>query len=179
VKTSFTALTVSLLALALAAGVSAQTSRPSSDAGAKRDRDAGVKRDSTSATHDTTRSDDKERRAWSPAPNAVESSKLVGTTVRTTDGKDIGEISDVIVNRTSARITHVVLTKGGVLGVGGEKLVLPWSEVKLQHDTDNADRWIALVDPVKLDRAPRYEAAKNSDSAPSASPRTTTPPRTK
>ena len=51
--------------------------------------------------------------------------------------------------------------------------MLPWPDVKLQHDVDNPDRWIAVVDQAKIDRAPKYEA-KSADNAPAASP--STPP---
>ena len=66
-------LTVSLLGLGLATGAWAQA-RPSGDTGAKK-------------------TDDAQRQAWSPDANAIETSKLVGTTVKTVDGKSIGRES--------------------------------------------------------------------------------------
>ena len=71
-------LTVSLLGLGLATGAWAQA-RPSGDTGAKK-------------------TDDAQRQAWSPDANAIETSKLVGTTVKTVDGKSIGAIDQLIVN---------------------------------------------------------------------------------
>jgi sporulation protein YlmC with PRC-barrel domain len=166
-----TALTVSLVSLALAAGASAQTpSRPGTNS--KTQRDSNTQRDS-STQRDSVRSQDAERAAWSPQPTAIESSKLIGMKVRTTDGKDIGQIDQVIVNQSDGKVTHVVLNKGGILGVGGDKLVLTWRDVKLQHDVDNPDQWVAVVDQAKVDRAPKYEARKESESLPAASPRTT------
>ena len=152
-------LTVSLLSIAVAGVAAAQTTtRPA---------------DSSKAKGSTQ---DVERTTWTPQANAVESSKLIGTKVRTTDGKDIGQVDQVVVNQADGKVTHVILNRGGILGVGGEKLVLPWPDVKLQHDVDNPDRWIAVVDQAKIDRAPKFEA-KSADSAPAASP--STPPASK
>jgi sporulation protein YlmC with PRC-barrel domain len=146
--------TASLLSVAVAAGVSAQT------------------RPSDTTTKSTT---DAQRQAWAPDPGAVETSKLIGTKVKTTDGKAVGEIDQFVVNPSDGKITHAILGKGGVLGIGETKLVLKWSDVKLQHDPDRSDRWVAIVDQAKLDSAPRYEARKDRDTAPAASPGTTPP----
>ena len=154
------ALTACLLTLGLAAGASAQT-RPSGD-----------------ATTTNRTADDSQRPAWSPEAGTVESGKLVGTKVQTADGKDIGRIDQLIVNQKDAKVTHAVLSKGGVLGVGGTKLVVKWSDIKLQRDPDNEDRWLAVVDQAKLDAAPRFEARKDRDSVPAASPSTTPAPKT-
>ena len=159
--------TASLLGCALAGGVSAQT-RPYGDPG----RPAGeTKRDTGRA--------DAQRQAWSPDPGHLETSKIIGTRIRTADGKDVGEIDQLVVNPSDGKITHVVLGKGGVLGIGEQKLVLAWPDVKLQHDPDKPGRWIAVVDSSKLDTAARYEARKEDTTTPAASPRTSTPPASK
>ena len=160
-KQHLIAVTVSLVSLTLAAAASAQTTtRPS---GATEGSKAGSSAQAGSST--------QERTTWTPQSTAVESSKIIGTKVRTTDGKDIGQIDQVVVNQSDGKVTHVIVSKGGVLGVGAEKLVLTWRDVKLQHDVDNADKWVAVVDQAKIDRAPKYEA-RSSETAPAASPST-------
>jgi len=158
VKKVVIVLTASLLGAGLATGAWGQATqtRPSGDTS-------------------TQRTDDKQRQAWSPDPGAVETSKLIGTRVKTTDGKDVGEIDQLIVSQSDGKITHAVLGKGGVLGIGETKLVLNWSDVKLQRDPDKPDRWVAMVEQAKLDSAPRYEARKDRDTAPAASPGTKPP----
>jgi hypothetical protein len=64
----------------------------------------------------------------------------------------------------------LVLGRGGVLGVGEQKIVLMWSDLKIQPDPTNRNRRVAMVDQAKIDSAPRYEARR--DGAPAASPRT-------
>ena len=156
------ALIATLLSLGLAAGAWAQA-RPSGDPGTKRTAD------------DTKRVDDAQRQVWSPDPNGLESSKLIGTRVKAPDGKSIGSIDQLIVSQSDGKVTHAVIGKGGMLGVGETKLVLKWSDMKLQRDPDSPDRIVAVVDEAKLDAAPRYEARKDRDTAPAASPSTPPP----
>jgi sporulation protein YlmC with PRC-barrel domain len=142
-KTIVSVLTAALVSIALAATVSAQTTP-------------------------TTRTE-PQRQVWTPEATAMEASRLVGMKVKTDQGKEVGEVSQLIVDHGSGRITHVVLGRGGVLGMGEQKIALPWSDVKIQREIDR-NRLVAVVEQSKLDSAPRYEARR--DTAPAASPAT-------
>jgi sporulation protein YlmC with PRC-barrel domain len=148
-------LTASALTLGLAFGASAQT-RPATEP----------------STRDTATTK-AQRQAWAPSATAVEASKLIGTKVKNEAGKDLGEIDQLLVDSGDGKVTHVVIGKGGVLGVGEQKVVLSWSDVKLQSDPNNRNRMVAMVDQSKVDAAPRYEARRDRDTAPAASPGTT------
>ena len=156
-KKSALTITAFLLALGVAAGASAQT-RPSGAA-------------------TTTRTDDSQRPGWTAEAGAIETGKLIGTKVQTADGNAVGSIDQLIVSQKDGKVSHVVISKGGVLGMGATKLVLKWSDVKLQRDPDHDSRLLALVDLAKIDAAPRYEAHREGDTAPAASP--STPPAPK
>lgn len=138
--------TASLLTLALAATSSAQT-RPAGEPGTQ-----------------------AQRQAWAVPSTSVEGRHIVGMKVKSTQGKDVGEIDQLIVNPSDGKITHVVLGRGGLMGVGEEKVVLSWSDLKIQADPDNRNRWVAMTDQAKIDSAPRYEARR--DAPPAASPAT-------
>jgi len=144
-------LTISLMALAMAVTASAQT-RPTTEPSSK-----------------------PQRQAWAPSSTAVESKQFIGMKVKNDQAKDVGEIDQLIVDPSSGKISHVVLGRGGVLGVGEQKVVLMWSDLKIQPDANKRNRWVAMVDQAKIDSAPRYEARR--DTAPAASP--TTMPTTK
>ena len=168
-KNLVSALSISLLVLGLAAGVGAQT-RPSTHSNTKATDSSTKKTDSS-----TTKTDDADRPAWSPDARAVETSKLVGTKVQTLDGKNVATIDQLLINQTDGKVTHAVLGTGGVLGMGQTKLVLKWSDLKVQRDPDDAERWIVVVDQAKLDAAPRFEARREGDNPPAASPSSTPP----
>ena len=155
--------TASALVVGLAAGATAQTSSSPSRPAA--DRPATEK----------ARGDAAQRPAWVPQGTAVETSKIIGMRVRTPDGKNAAEIDQLIVNPGDGKITHAVLGKGGMLGLGETKIVVDWSDIKLQRDTEKPDRWVAVVDQGKLDSAPRFEARRARDTAPAASPSATSP----
>jgi len=112
-----------------------------------------------------------QRQAWAPPSTALETKQLVGMKVRSDQGKDIGEIDQLIVNPSDGKITHVVLGRGGVLGVGEQKVVLEWADLKMQPDPNDRNRWMAVANQSTIDSAPRYEARR--DTAPAASPTTT------
>jgi sporulation protein YlmC with PRC-barrel domain len=138
--------TASLLTLALAATSSAQT-RPAGEPGTQ-----------------------AQRQAWAVPSTSVEGRHIVGMKVKSTQGKDVGEIDQLIVDPSDGKITHVVLGRGGLMGVGEEKVVLSWSDLKIQADPDNRNRWVAMTDQAKIDSAPRYEVRR--DAPPAASPAT-------
>jgi sporulation protein YlmC with PRC-barrel domain len=156
VKKTASVLTVSVLSLALVGTASAQM-RPSTETG----KETGSR---------------AQRQAWAPQAGSMEASKLIGTKVKNDQGKDVGEIDQLIVDHSGGKITHVVLGRGGMLGVGEQKVVLAWNDLKLQADPGRRARMIATVEQTKLDSAPRYEA-RDRDVTPAASPTTspTTP----
>ena len=129
----------------------AQTQRPS-------DRSDAEKRDT--------------RPAWRAEGNVIEARQLVGTRIKNAEGKDIGEIDNLIVDPQSGKISHVVVGLGGLMGVGEKKVVVPWSDVKMTAAT--SDRKPSIVmDQTRLESAPRYERSARADRAPAASPATT------
>lgn len=105
----------------------------------------------------------------------LEASKLVGTKVKNEGGKDIGEIDQLIIDSSTGKVSHVVIGRGGVAGVGEQKVVVGWSDIKLQADPNNRRRMTAMVDQSKLDTAQRYEARRDRDMTPAASPGTPRP----
>lgn len=139
-------LTVSLLSAALVVTASAQT-RPSGETATK-----------------------PQRQVWAAPSNAIDTKQLVGMKVKNDQGKDVGEIDQLIVDPADGKITHVVLGRGGMLGVGEQKVALAWSDLKIQPEAGRS-RWVAMVEQAKIDSAPRYEARR--DTVPAASPTTT------
>ncbi|HEY7647511.1 MAG TPA: PRC-barrel domain-containing protein [Methylomirabilota bacterium] len=102
--------------------------------------------------------------------SAIESSKLIGARIKNAAGKDMGEIDALIVNPMDGKISHVVIGKGGMAGVGETKVLMPWSDLKIRTEKD---RVVVNVDQAALDSAPKYDKRHSAtQSAPAASPRT-------
>jgi sporulation protein YlmC with PRC-barrel domain len=100
--------------------------------------------------------------AGQPPAVQIDSAALVGSSVRSSDGRDLGKVSRLMIDPRDGRVRTVVITRGGTLGMGGETLSLPWSAVRVGQDDRNV---VLTVDQQILDKAP------------SASPRTDDKPR--
>jgi sporulation protein YlmC with PRC-barrel domain len=66
------------------------------------------------------------------APAIVLASKLVGLSVTHDAGKEVGKVSDLVIDLSSARIPAVVVSTGGFLGVGDELSAIPYSLFRYQ-----------------------------------------------
>jgi sporulation protein YlmC with PRC-barrel domain len=148
-KMLLTGLVTLLFATPLVA--SAQTTRPA---------DRPTQRDTT-----------VDRPASREMAGLYEANDIIGTRVKNVEGKDVGEIDQLLIDR-SGKVSRVVVGVGGVAGVGEKKVVVPWSELKFSAGT-NGRKPTVMIEQAKLEQAPRYErASRSSDAPPAASPRT-------
>lgn len=72
-----------------------------------------------------------------PAQNPLtdeDVSKIKGTNVYGSDGKKIGDVSTALMKPESKTLDRLVVTSGGVLGVGGHQAAMPIGE--FQWDAD-------------------------------------------
>jgi PRC-barrel domain len=63
----------------------------------------------------------------------IESDRVEGTTVYDPQGKNIGSIKRLMIEKISGRVAYAVMSFGGFLGVGQEEHTIPWN--KLTYDT--------------------------------------------
>lgn len=66
--------------------------------------------------------------------NAIRAGKAIGTNVYDRTGSKIGEVKDIVLEKTSNSILFAVVGFGGILGMGEKYHPLPWSE--LDYDPD-------------------------------------------
>ena len=74
--------------------------------------------------------------APAPAPGtlgALRAGELIGRTVYNRNGEAVGVVDDVVAHRRE-RVTAVVLSMGGFLGLGADKAVVPVRQLRLQGD---------------------------------------------
>jgi hypothetical protein len=105
--------------------------------------------------------------AWKADAGLPETKDIIGTRIKNTAGKDLGEIDQLLIDR-NGKVSHVVVGLGGVAGVGEKKVVVPWSELKFAPVAAGKKNAITM-DEARLESAPRYD---RTDVAPAASPRT-------
>ncbi len=86
-----------------------------------------------------------------PAHKLIAGAKVAGTPVYNNEGKRLGSIEDVMIDKQSGRIAYAVLSFGGILGFGDHHHPLPWQT--LRYDTALGGYVVAL-DPSTLEGAP-------------------------
>jgi sporulation protein YlmC with PRC-barrel domain len=111
--------------------------------------------------------------AWKNDAGLHETKDIIGTRIKNTAGKDIGEIDQLLIDR-NGKVSQVVVGLGGFAGVGEKKVVVPWSDLKFAPVTEGKKNAITM-DQTRLETAPRYDRSARSDATPAASPSTRSP----
>lgn len=81
---------------------------------------------------------DKDHEKWAmmhvdPMGEPITADILIGKNVKDSTGKDVGEVEVLIINRVG-RITHAVVSFGGVMGIGDDLIPIPWPLFKLDRE---------------------------------------------
>src|SRR5579871_1870423 len=71
-----------------------------------------------------------------PGPDVMTAATLDGTKVMSSDGEDIGKITDIMLDVRSGRIAYAVLSEGGFLGMGTSLHAIPWNALTLDTDAE-------------------------------------------
>lgn len=87
--------------------------------------------------------------------NAARTSKIVGAKVYKGD-TSIGDINDVLVDLANAKISAVILSVGGFLGLGDKLVAVPANKIKV----DNEARFTSDLTKDDLNNAPAFHYGK-------------------
>ena len=68
-----------------------------------------------------------------PSHPLIESNRVEGTPVYDPQGKHIGTIHHLIIEKVSGSVVYAVMSFGGFLGIGAHTHTIPWE--KLKYDT--------------------------------------------
>ncbi len=89
-----------------------------------------------------------------PGPALMGADTLLGNAVYNTDGEDLGDIKEFMLDMASGQVAYAVLSFGGVLGLGDKLLAVPFSA--LAFDTLNK-RFTLNVLKESLKDAPGFD----------------------
>ncbi|WP_434722597.1 PRC-barrel domain-containing protein [Mesorhizobium sp. RIZ17] len=84
---------------------------------------------------------------------AIAASRVIGTSVYNTEGKSIGSIEDVMLDKMSNGIMFAVIGFGGFLGMGEKYHAIPWAT--LDYDEDKGG-YVVPFTKEQLQAAPAY-----------------------
>jgi hypothetical protein len=87
----------------------------------------------------------------------IASNKVEGTTVFDDDEEKLGTIHNFMVDKVTGQVEYVVLSFGGLFGLGADYYPLPWEA--LTYDTDQGG-YVVDIDKDKFEKAPKYGAGE-------------------
>ena len=85
---------------------------------------------------------------------SLSATSLIGDNVRNAEGKDLGEIKDIMIDVSNARIEYAVLSFGGFLGMGDKLFAVPFEALRV--DTDE-ECLVLNMDKETLKKAPGFD----------------------
>ena len=83
--------------------------------------------------------------------SAIRAKRVLGTNVKDAEGHKIGEVEDIVLDKTSNNIMFAAVSFGGFLGVNEKYHPIPWS--MLTYDKDESS-YVVNVTKEQLQAAP-------------------------
>jgi sporulation protein YlmC with PRC-barrel domain len=83
---------------------------------------------------------------------SISAEEIQGMQVVSQTGEEIGEIKSATTDQESGKIKFVTISKGGVLGMGGEDVAIPFEALRLDQQNEQAT---LTVNESKLENAPQ------------------------
>jgi sporulation protein YlmC with PRC-barrel domain len=115
----------SLLAGAVAAGLALSMGHAAAQSGDNR---AAKSSNEAKQSTETKRAEKDARKNWEQTHRA---SKIIGSEVRNAQNKKVGEVKDlVLADPSSGTISHVVVSVGGVAGMGDKLFAVPFDQIE-------------------------------------------------
>jgi sporulation protein YlmC with PRC-barrel domain len=98
---------------------------------------------------------------------------VIGKNVVNLQGKDVGDIEEVVIDSVASRVTYAVMSFGGFLGIGDKLFAVPWESLNydkaddvyvMKADRDllknapgfDKDNWPDMSDPTRLSEIYKY-----------------------
>jgi sporulation protein YlmC with PRC-barrel domain len=96
----------------------------------------------------------------STSSSLIDSHKVEGTDVLDPNGKQIGSIKRLVIDKVSGRVVYTVASFGGFLGMGGNEYTIPWN--KLNYDP-NQQGFVTDITEEQLRGSPDYGVNSGDD----------------
>ncbi|WP_428490863.1 PRC-barrel domain-containing protein [Rhodopila sp.] len=95
-----------------------------------------------------------------PSGHLIAAKQVQGTTVFNPALEKLGNIEDVMIDKSSGRIAYAILSFGGFLGIGERYYPLPWE--KLDYNVE-VGGYVVDIDRDVLEGAPSYTDAATAE----------------
>lgn len=86
--------------------------------------------------------------------NIVKASEVTGVKVKNLAGEHLGQINELVINKTTGKVNYAVLDFGGFLGFGNKYFALPWEALTY---SPGEDCFIVNADKEHFNNAPGFD----------------------
>ncbi len=86
----------------------------------------------------------------------VRSSNLIGAELMNPQGKNIGQLNDIVFDENTGAMMHPILSVGGFLGIGDKLTPVTWDNIKVKKTDDNF-QVMTTLDKTQLTQEKSYE----------------------
>jgi sporulation protein YlmC with PRC-barrel domain len=76
----------------------------------------------------------------------VRASQLIGMSIQNPQGKNVGQINDLVVDTMTGKIRYAAVTYGGFLGIGNKMFAVPFEAFKTKVDPNDNDETVLMLD---------------------------------
>jgi len=90
----------------------------------------------------------------------IASDKVEGTAVYDADGKRIGKIERLMIDKLTGKVAYAVMSFGGILGIGADHYSIPWS--LLRYNKKLGGYQVDITEQ-QLKNAPKFGQNENWD----------------
>ena len=77
-------------------------------------------------------------------PN-VRVSQLIGSNIQNSQGENVGEIEDIVLDTTSGQVRYAAVTYGGFLGLGDKLFAVPFQAFKVQRQSADSNEYTLVL----------------------------------
>ncbi|MDQ6655146.1 MAG: PRC-barrel domain-containing protein [Verrucomicrobiota bacterium] len=99
--------------------------------------------------------DNNQKSSSHPQGKLVKASQVTGAKLFDQNGKNIGELDDVLFDENTGGMTHAIVSVGGWLGIGEKESAVPWKFVRPSKDKDT--EFVLTVDQSKLKDSDNFD----------------------
>ncbi len=90
----------------------------------------------------------------------IASDKVEGTAVYDREGKHLGRVHHLMIDKYTGQVAYAVASFGGLFGIGENWVPLPWKALNYQTRVAG---YVIDIDRGRLEKAPRYASGENPD----------------
>lgn len=76
---------------------------------------------------------------------SIRASQLIGMNIENKAGEGVGEISDLVIDARTGKVSYAAVTYGGFIGIGNKMHAVPMAAFKFMADPDDKDETILVL----------------------------------